>query len=70
MTGGGKVLVIGLELGEGRLLREWAEAGQLPTLKALLDEGTWGWLDTTASQLHVSAWPSIYTGVGPGEHGV
>jgi len=70
MTGGGKILVIGLELGDGRLLHEWAKAGRLPTLGALIDGGAWGWLDTTASQLHVSAWPSIYTGVGPGEHGV
>lgn len=65
-----KTLVIGLELGDGRLLYEWATAGRLPTLAALIDGGTWGWLETTASQLHVSAWPSIYTGVGPGEHGV
>ena len=70
MTAGGRLLVIGLELGDGRLLREWAQAGRLPTLGALIGGGTWGWLETTAGQLHVSAWPSIYTGVGPGEHGV
>jgi predicted AlkP superfamily phosphohydrolase/phosphomutase len=73
MTGGaspGRTLVIGLELGDGRLLHEWAAAGHLPTLAALIDAGTWGRLETTAAQLHVSAWPSIYTGVGPGEHGV
>jgi predicted AlkP superfamily phosphohydrolase/phosphomutase len=66
----GRTLVIGLELGDGRLLHEWAMAGHLPTLRALIDAGTWGWLETTAGQLHVSAWPSIYTGIGPGEHGV
>ena len=66
----GRTLVVGLELGDGRLLLEAAKAGRLPTLAALIEEGSWGWLETTASQLHVSAWPSIYTGVGPGEHGV
>ena len=66
----GRILVIGLELGDGRLVREWAAAGHLPSLATLIDAGTWGWLETTAEQLHVSAWPSIYTGVGPGEHGV
>jgi predicted AlkP superfamily phosphohydrolase/phosphomutase len=66
----GRTLVIGLELGDGRLLHQWSAAGHLPTLAALMDAGTWGWLGTTAGQLHVSAWPSIYTGVGPGEHGV
>ena len=70
MTASARILVIGLELGDGRLLRDWAMAGQLPTLRALIEGGTWGWLETTAGQLHVSAWPSIYTGVGPGEHGV
>ncbi|HYZ25494.1 MAG TPA: alkaline phosphatase family protein [Geminicoccaceae bacterium] len=66
----GRILVIGLELGDGRLVYEWAKAGHLPTIAALIEDGTWGWLETTAGQLHVSAWPSIYTGVGPGEHGV
>jgi predicted AlkP superfamily phosphohydrolase/phosphomutase len=66
----GKVLVIGLDLGDGRLLYEWANEGHLPTVAALIDAGAWGALETTAGQLHVSAWPSIYTGVGPGEHGV
>jgi predicted AlkP superfamily phosphohydrolase/phosphomutase len=69
-VGGDKTLVIGLELGDGRLVHQWAAAGHLPALAALIEDGTWGWLGTTASQLHVSAWPSIYTGVGPGEHGV
>jgi predicted AlkP superfamily phosphohydrolase/phosphomutase len=70
MSRAGRILVIGLELGDGRLLHDWAAAGRLPALKALIEGGAWGWLRTTASQLHVSAWPSIYTGVGPGEHGV
>lgn len=67
---GGKILVIGLGVGDGRLLHEWARAGELPTLKGLIDGGAWGWLDTVASELHIAAWPSIYTGVGPGEHGI
>jgi predicted AlkP superfamily phosphohydrolase/phosphomutase len=66
----GKTLAIGLELGDGRLLYQWANEGHLPALAALIDAGAWGPLATTAGQLHVSAWPSIYTGVGPGEHGV
>jgi predicted AlkP superfamily phosphohydrolase/phosphomutase len=66
----GRTLVIGLDLGDGRLLHRWAKEGHLPTVAALIDAGAWGPLATTAAQLHVSAWPSIYTGVGPGEHGV
>ena len=66
----GKTVVIGLELGDGQLVRAWAQAGRLPCLKALMDQGCWGWLETTAEQLHISAWPCIYTGATPGEHGV
>lgn len=66
----GKTVVIGLELGDGHLVRAWAGAGRLPVLKSLMDQGCWGWLETTAEQLHISAWPCIYTGTTPGEHGV
>jgi predicted AlkP superfamily phosphohydrolase/phosphomutase len=65
-----KTVIIGLELGDGGLLRTWAQSGLLPAIKVLIDRGCWGWLETTADRLHISAWPSIYTGTGPGEHGV
>jgi predicted AlkP superfamily phosphohydrolase/phosphomutase len=32
--------------------------------------GTWGRLQTTADVVHVSAWPSIFTGAPPDEHGL
>jgi predicted AlkP superfamily phosphohydrolase/phosphomutase len=57
-------------MGDGRLFRRWAEQGHLPEVRRLIDSGRWAWLDTTAEQLHISAWPSIYTGMPPGEHGV
>jgi len=63
-------VVIGLELGDGQLVHAWAQAGRLPALKRLMDHGCWGWLETTAEQLHISAWPCIYTGATPGHHGV
>jgi predicted AlkP superfamily phosphohydrolase/phosphomutase len=65
-----KVVVVGMEMGDGQLLHTWAKSGQLPYIKSLIERGCWGWLDTTADQLHISAWPSIYTGAAPGEHGV
>jgi predicted AlkP superfamily phosphohydrolase/phosphomutase len=66
----GRALIVGLELGDGRLIRAWAEAGMLPAFQRLISAGCWGWLETTADQLHISAWPSIYTGATPGDHGV
>lgn len=65
-----KIVIVGLELGDGPRVHEWARAGRLPAIKALADRGCWRWLETTAEQLHISAWPSLYTGASPGEHGV
>lgn len=65
-----KILILALELGDGRYLRRWAEAGELPTVRALLARGRSGTLVTPAEQLHVAALPSLYTGVGPARHGV
>jgi predicted AlkP superfamily phosphohydrolase/phosphomutase len=70
LKAGAKIVVVGLELGDGQLLQAWARAGKLPFLAGLIERGCWGWLDTTADHLHISAWPTIYTGVAPGEHGV
>jgi predicted AlkP superfamily phosphohydrolase/phosphomutase len=65
-----QVLIIGLDVGDGNLIREWGQQGCLPVLNSLLQEGAWGWLRTTAETLHTSAWPSLYTGTLPGKHGV
>lgn len=70
MAAPGKLLVLGLQLGDGALIRRWAEAGRLPTFARLIAEGASGELSTTADDLHVSPLPSIYTGAPPGEHGV
>jgi predicted AlkP superfamily phosphohydrolase/phosphomutase len=70
VTRPGKLLIVGLELGDGQLIRSWAEAGMLPAFQRMIRAGCWGWLETTADQLHISAWPSIYTGAAPGDHGV
>ncbi len=65
-----KVLVIGLDLGDGALIRQWADRGELPHFADLIREGTMVELGTTAEALHVSAWPTLYTGTGPAQHGV
>ena len=66
----GPVLMIGLDMGDGRLLERWAGEGHLPAVAALLRNGRGQPLETTADALHVSGWPSLYTGTHPGEHGV
>ena len=65
-----RTLIIGLELGDGRLIEGWTGAGHLPALAGLCSDGTFGWLESIAGLLHVAVWPSIYTGTSPGQHGV
>jgi predicted AlkP superfamily phosphohydrolase/phosphomutase len=65
-----KLLVIGLDGGTFDLIRPFAEQGQLPTLKKLMDAGAWSPLESTVPPVTASAWPSFMTGKNPGAHGL
>lgn len=65
-----RVLVLGLDSADAELIERWSDEGHLPTFAALRRDGAWGRLGTTAEVLHVSAWPTIYTGATPGHHGL
>ncbi len=65
-----RVLVIGLDSADADLIEQWSADGTLPTLAGLRRDGLWARLRTTADLLHVSAWPTIYTGARPGQHGM
>jgi predicted AlkP superfamily phosphohydrolase/phosphomutase len=67
---GGRVLVIGLDMGDAALLRHWSRAGRLPHLAALQASGVWLDLDSPGRVLHTSTWPTFATGTSPGRHGV
>lgn len=64
------VCVIGLDMGDGGLIRHWSEQGRLPHFASLLASGTWADLESTAQVLHTSTWPTFATGTLPGRHGV
>src|SRR4030095_10542133 len=64
------VVAIALDMGDGGLIQDWARAGHLPHLRELIDGGTWLDLDSPASVLHTSTWPTFATGTLPGTHGV
>ena len=64
------MLLIGLDSADADLVREWCASGHLPALASLIEEGTWASLETTADVMHVSAWPTLYTGARPGHHGM
>ena len=65
-----KVVVIGLDGADWRLLRPWIHNHELPTLARLVSEGTSGPLRSTIRPESSVAWSSFSTGVNPGKHGV
>lgn len=66
----GPVLVLGLDMADGGLIRRWSLQGRLPNFAELLRGGTSLELESTAEVLHTSTWPTFATGVLPGRHGV
>ncbi len=66
----GRVLVVGLDMGDGGLIRHWIGQNRLPHFAALQASGTSLVLDSTAEVLHTSTWPTFATGTLPGRHGV
>jgi predicted AlkP superfamily phosphohydrolase/phosphomutase len=65
-----RVLVIGLDAADRELIEQWEHQGLLPTISKMKSSGTWASLQTTAEIVHVSAWPSIFTGTTPDKHGL
>jgi predicted AlkP superfamily phosphohydrolase/phosphomutase len=67
---GERVVLIGLDMADAGLVEAWSGSGTLPNLHAIMTDGCWGRLATTADVLHTSTWPTIFTGTLPGTHGV
>ncbi len=65
-----RVLILGLDGATLDLIQSWAEAGRLPALKALMDRGAWGPLESTVPPMTSPAWPSFATGKYPAKHRV
>jgi predicted AlkP superfamily phosphohydrolase/phosphomutase len=65
-----RVLVIGLDGGSFNLLMPWMREGHLPNLMRFVKEGCYGNLRSTIPFGTFPAWPSFYTGMNPGKHGI
>ncbi|RME46123.1 MAG: hypothetical protein D6796_09440 [Caldilineae bacterium] len=65
-----KTLLVGLDAACWEYLNPLLEAGRLPTLKGLMEAGTWGTLHSTMPAWTPTAWASIVTGKNPGKHGI
>jgi predicted AlkP superfamily phosphohydrolase/phosphomutase len=67
---GGRVLLIGLDSADAELIETWVAQGHLPAFARMQREGLWSRIGTSAEIMHVSAWPTLYTGTTPGHHGM
>jgi predicted dehydrogenase/predicted AlkP superfamily phosphohydrolase/phosphomutase len=65
-----RLLFIGLDAGDTDLIEKWCQEGFLPNISQMRSRGAWARMQTTAEVVHVSAWPSIFTGAAPDEHGL
>jgi predicted AlkP superfamily phosphohydrolase/phosphomutase len=65
-----RVIIIGLDGATYDLMLPWVKEGYLPTFKRLMEEGSWGELQSTMPPLTGPAWSSFITGKNPGKHGI
>jgi tetratricopeptide (TPR) repeat protein len=67
-SGGGRVIVIGLDGADWQLLDGYVAAGRMPNLASLLREGRAGVLRTIKPPLSPLIWTTMVTGVSPLQH--
>jgi hypothetical protein len=65
-----KVIVVGFDGADWRVMRPLMAGGELPTFSALVREGSAGPLESIHDSNSAVIWASIYTGMTPGGHGV
>jgi predicted AlkP superfamily phosphohydrolase/phosphomutase len=69
-TTGLKTLLVGIDAGCFNVLDPLVESGEVPCLASLIQDGVSDVLESQVPPWTASAWPSLYTGVNPGKHGV
>ncbi len=62
-------MVIGLDGATFTLLHPWIKENKLPTMKKIMQEGTFSDLESTIPPITPVAWKSFMTGKNPGSHG-
>ncbi|MGH2820936.1 MAG: alkaline phosphatase family protein [Actinomycetota bacterium] len=65
-----RVLIIGWDGVDWKILRPMLDAGELPNLAALIERGAHGECLSTVPSHSWCAWPSFFTAVNPAGHGV
>jgi predicted AlkP superfamily phosphohydrolase/phosphomutase len=64
------IVVVGLDSASFDVIGPWLEAGKLPNLQELIEEGVSGKLRSTIHPMSGPAWASFMTGKNPGKHGI
>ncbi|MDA1272737.1 MAG: alkaline phosphatase family protein [Verrucomicrobia bacterium] len=67
---GKKVVVLGVDGMDPKLLQTFVNQGRLPNFKALMEEGDFRPLQTTMPPQSPVAWSTFITGMDPGGHGI
>ena len=65
-----KVLVIGLDGADPRLIETWSREGRLPNMEMIMREGVSGELMSTFPPTTIPAWPCFATGTTSAKNGV
>jgi len=65
-----KVVVLGIDGMDPKLLQTFVDQGRMPNFKALMQEGDFRPLQTTMPPQSPVAWSTFMTGLDPGGHGI
>src|SRR5918992_6287306 len=65
-----RVLIIGWDGADWKVLKPMLDAGELPNLAALIERGAYGDCLSTVPSHSWCAWPTFMTGLNPAGHGV
>src|SRR5919205_829622 len=65
-----RVMIVGWDGVDWKVLRPMLDAGELPNLQALIERGAHGDCLSTVPSHSWCAWPSFMTGLNPAGHGV
>lgn len=70
MVNESRVMVIGLDGATLDLILPWVNAGHLPTLARLMNNGGFSRLQSVTPVVSAAAWATFMTGNNPGKHGI
>ncbi len=65
-----KIFVVGLDGCSWRLLDRWIEAGELPFMRKIKEEGCWGESESCLPPVTAPNWKCYSTGTNPGKLGI